>query len=143
MVRGGKSQHEGHRRFQATAPTQFKKCYNYDNKFPNREEKEMNDCSSTGSKVTYFLIGGTIGAVIALLFAPRSGRETREIIANKALEGRDLLSSAGRNVGGAVSSYIDKGKEIVSTQKDQIAAAIEAGKQAYREEKAKAQSMTD
>jgi hypothetical protein len=38
-----------------------------------------------------------------------------------------------------VTDYLDKGKEIVSSQKEQISAAIEAGKQAYRDEKAKGQ----
>jgi hypothetical protein len=38
-----------------------------------------------------------------------------------------------------VTTYIDKGKEVVSSQKEQISAAIEAGKQAYRDEKAKTQ----
>jgi gas vesicle protein len=103
----------------------------------------MSDNSSTTSKLAYFLIGGGIGAIIALLFAPRSGKETREMIVQKAAEGKELLSNTGRNVSGTVTTYIEKGKEIVSTQKDQIAAAIEAGKQAYREEKAKAQSATE
>jgi len=47
--------------------------------------------------------------------------------------------STSRNVGEKVSTYIEKGKEVVSTQREQMAAAIEAGKQAYREEKAKSQ----
>ena len=99
----------------------------------------MSDGSDRLSKLAYFLVGGGIGAVIALLFAPRSGRETREIIAQRATEGRERVLSASRNVGEKVSTYIDKGKEVVSTQREQIAAAIEAGKQAYRDEKAKSQ----
>lgn len=103
----------------------------------------MSEGSSTTSKLAYFLIGGGIGAVIALLFAPRSGRETREIIAQKASEGKEYLSTKGRNVSETVSTYIEKGKDVVGTQRDQLSAAIEAGKQAYREEKAKAQSNTE
>jgi gas vesicle protein len=99
----------------------------------------MSDGSDRLSKLAYFLVGGGIGAVIALLFAPRSGRETREIIAQRATESRERVLSASRNVGEKVSTYIDKGKEVVSTQREQIAAAIEAGKQAYRDEKAKSQ----
>jgi gas vesicle protein len=99
----------------------------------------MSDGSDRLSKLSYFLVGGGIGAVIALLFAPRSGRETREIIAQKAGEGRERVLSTSRNVGDKVSTYIEKGKEVVNTQREQMAAAIEAGKQAYREEKAKSQ----
>jgi len=99
----------------------------------------MSDGSDRLSKLSYFLVGGGIGAVIALLFAPRSGRETREIIAQRAAESKERVLTTSRNVGDKVSTYIDKGKEVVSTQREQMAAAIEAGKQAYREEKAKSQ----
>jgi gas vesicle protein len=103
----------------------------------------MSEGSNTQAKLAYFLIGGGIGAIIALLFAPRSGKETREIIAQKAAESREKLSSAGRNVSTAVSDYVEKGKELVNTQRDQISAAIEAGKQAYREERAKVQTAAE
>jgi gas vesicle protein len=99
----------------------------------------MSDGSDRLSKLAFFLVGGGIGAVIALLFAPRSGRETRDIIAQRAAESRERVLSTSRNVGEKVSTYIEKGKEVVSTQREQMAAAIEAGKQAYREEKAKSQ----
>jgi len=99
----------------------------------------MSDGGDRTSKLAYFLVGGGIGAVIALLFAPRSGRETRELIAQKANGSRDRVTSTGRMVSDRVTDYIDKGKEIVSSQKEQFSAAIEAGKQAYRDEKAKGQ----
>ena len=102
----------------------------------------MSDGSDRTSKLAYFLVGGGIGAVVALLFAPRPGRETRDLIAQKATEGRDRMASTSRTVSDRVTDYIDKGKEVVSSQKEQISAAIEAGKQAYREEKAKGQ-VTD
>jgi len=103
----------------------------------------MNEGSNNQAKLAYFLIGGGIGAIIALLFAPRSGKETREIIAQKAAEGREKLASTGRNVSSTMTNYVEKGKDLVNTQRDQISAAIEAGKQAYREEKAKAQTHAE
>lgn len=103
----------------------------------------MSEGSDRLSKLAYFLVGGGIGAVVALLFAPRSGRETREIIAQRASEGKERVFSASRNVGDRVTTYIDKGREVVSAQKEQISAAIEAGKQAYRDEKAKGQLSTE
>jgi gas vesicle protein len=102
----------------------------------------MSDGSDRTSRLAYFLVGGGIGAVVALLFAPRSGRETRDLIAQKAAEGRDRMASTSRTMSDRVTNYIDKGKEVVTSQKEQISAAIEAGKQAYREEKAKSQ-VTD
>ena len=103
----------------------------------------MREENNPVSKLGYFLVGGGIGAVIALLFAPRSGRETRDIITQKAVESKEKIASAGRDVSGKVSGYVDKGKDVVNTQKEQISAAIEAGKQAYRDEKTKPQFSTE
>jgi gas vesicle protein len=103
----------------------------------------MSEENSTVSKLGYFLVGGGIGAIVALLFAPRTGRETRDLIAQKAAESKERFTSASRNVSERVSDYVDKGKELVNTQKEQISAAIEAGKQAYREEKGKGAVSTE
>ncbi len=99
----------------------------------------MSDGSDRLSKLAYFLVGGGIGAVVALLFAPRSGRETRDMISQRAGEGRERVLQASRSMSDRVTTYVDKGKEVVSSQKEQLSAAIEAGKQAYRDEKAKVQ----
>lgn len=99
-----------------------------------------------GSKVAYFLAGMGLGAVVALLFAPRSGKETREYISNKAEEGRDyvrqkseegreFVSTRGRELRSQAEQAIDKAKDVVAKQKEQLSAALEAGKQAYQEEK--------
>lgn len=99
-----------------------------------------------GSKVAYFLAGMGLGAVVALLFAPRSGKETREYISTKAEEGRDYIrqkseegrefvSTRGRELRSQAEQAIDKAKDVVAKQKEQLSAALEAGKQAYQEEK--------
>jgi gas vesicle protein len=103
----------------------------------------MREENNPVSKLGYFLVGGGIGAVIALLFAPRSGRETRDIITQKAAESKEKLASAGRDVSDRMSGYVDKGKEVVNTQKEKISAALETGKQAYRDEKGKPQFSTE
>ena len=102
--------------------------------------------SSVGDKFLSFLAGAGVGAVFALLFAPKSGRETREMLAKTASDGRDYLSSkaaegrqfvenAGRKATDDFSSFIDRSKEALQRQKEQLAAAFEAGKAAYRSEK--------
>lgn len=93
---------------------------------------------SSGDKALYFILGGFIGAATALLLAPRSGEETRKLIAAKARESADLLASRTRNAADKASSYVEHGKELLQQQRDQLSAAIEAGKQAYNEEKDKA-----
>lgn len=102
--------------------------------------------SKGGDKLLYFVAGAGIGAALALLFAPKSGRETRELIARTASEGRDYVSGkvnegrqyvehTGRKVTDDFSSFVDRSKEALSRQKEQLTAAFEAGKAAYREEK--------
>ena len=94
--------------------------------------------SCSGEKALFFLVGAAIGAATALLLAPRSGAETRKLIAAKAREGADAVVSRSKAATEAASSYIDRGKEALQHQKDQLSAAFEAGKQAYLEEKDKA-----
>ena len=102
--------------------------------------------SGAGDKFLFFMAGAGIGAVLALLFAPKSGRETREIIARTATDSRDFLSTKvnegrqvveekGRRFGDDFNTFLDKSKEAVQRQKEQLTAAFEAGKAAYREEK--------
>lgn len=107
--------------------------------------------STTGDKVIYFLAGAGIGAAIALLFAPKSGRETREILARKGREGAEFISQKvdeGRQIVGTstrrfaeeASNIIERGKDSIHRQKESLSAAIEAGKQAYVEEKSRGAS---
>jgi gas vesicle protein len=91
-----------------------------------------------GSKVGFFLAGLGIGAVIALLFAPRSGKETRDMIVHKAEEGRDFVVTKTEEFRKQAEDAVEKGKDLVSKQKELLSAALEAGKQAYQEEKTKA-----
>ena len=102
--------------------------------------------NNSGDKFLYFLAGAGIGAAFALLFAPKSGRETRDLIARtasdskdflstKVNEGRQMVEDRGRKIGDDFTSFVDKSKEAVQRQKEQLTAAFEAGKAAYREEK--------
>ena len=91
-----------------------------------------------GSKAGYFLAGLGIGAVMALLFAPRSGKETRDIIVQKVEEGRDFVVTKSEEIRKQAEEAVEKGRDVVSKQKELLSAALEAGKQAYQEEKTKA-----
>ena len=97
--------------------------------------------SEEGNGVTnfgFFLAGLGLGAIVALLFAPRSGKETREYIAGKAEEGRDYVKTKTEDLCRQAEEAVEKGKDLVTKQKELLSAALEAGKQAYQEEKAKA-----
>lgn len=91
-----------------------------------------------------FLLGGLTGAALAILFAPRSGRETREILGERLREGaergrefRDRVVSRGRDIIDDASGFVHEQKETLERQRERLAAAVEAGRQAYREEKTK------
>jgi gas vesicle protein len=68
-----------------------------------------------------------------MLFAPKSGQETRELIKNKAEEGTDFIKQRGTELKDSASGWVDKGKETVGRQKETLTDAVEAGKQAYRD----------
>jgi gas vesicle protein len=104
----------------------------------NQRRMLMSNESNAGEKVFLLALGAMIGAATALLLAPRSGPETRKLIMNKAREGADYVTAHSKNVVDKTSEYVDRGKEMLQQQRDSIAAAFEAGKHAYREEKDKA-----
>jgi len=100
--------------------------------------------SSASGIILSFLLGGLTGAALAILYAPRSGRETRELLGEKLKEGaergrefRDRVSTKGREMADEAAEYLNKGKETAERRRDRLAAAIEAGRQAYRDEKEK------
>jgi gas vesicle protein len=80
-----------------------------------------------------FLLGLGVGVAIGMLFAPKSGSETRDIIKSKTGEGTDYLKQRSSEFKQTASEWVDKGKEALGRQKDNLADAVEAGKQAYRE----------
>jgi gas vesicle protein len=92
----------------------------------------MSDRDS-GNSFMWFLAGLGFGALLGVLYAPRSGRETREAIMNSAQEGKEYLRNRGREARETVNEWVDRGKEVVNRQKGQFSEAIEAGRQAYRE----------
>jgi gas vesicle protein len=111
------------------------------------------------TRLTYLLIGGGIGAVLALLFAPKSGQELRGDIADATRKGIDKSREAAQQLGDRAGEYYEatreraselytqaseKVNEVAQTARETasrktgtVAAAIDAGKRAYQEEKRK------
>lgn len=92
----------------------------------------MSDRDS-GSSFMWFLAGLGFGALMGVLYAPRSGRETREAIMNSAQEGRDYIRHRGQEARDTMNEWVERGKEAVGRQKESIGNAIDAGRQAFRE----------
>ena len=76
--------------------------------------------------ITAFAIGALAGAGLALLFAPQSGSETREQLAQKGRDVRDRAEQA-----------LNDAKSLLNSKKTEIVAAVDAAKSAMREERAK------
>lgn len=111
--------------------------------------------------LAWFVAGLGVGAVIGILYAPKSGRETRQDIANGAREGTEYLRNrtkqAAEEVGALVDKgkaqvseyvergreavdrgraqweeFVERGKNLVAEQSGRVSAAVEAGRQAYQ-----------
>jgi gas vesicle protein len=94
--------------------------------------------------VLSFLVGALSGAALAILFAPRSGRETRELLGEKLREttdrGKRIGEQAidrGREAAEDAARYLERQRDTLEKRRDRLASAVEAGRQAYRDEKEK------
>lgn len=107
--------------------------------------------SDAGTRLTYFVIGATVGAVVALLFAPKSGRELREDLADATRKGVDRARETGSQISAKAGEYYDaasaragelasSARDVVERRGERVSAAIEAGRQAYRDEKRRTES---
>lgn len=119
----------------------------------------MADDNST-SGLGWFLAGLGVGALVGVLYAPKSGKETREDIVQGALDAKEKAAvyaqqgydkandyvAQGKQVAGEYvdrgkeyyekgrsqwTEYVEKGKNLVQDQQDKVQAAINAGKDAY------------
>lgn len=88
---------------------------------------------SDSNSFVWFLAGLGLGALAGVLYAPRSGSETREALRARAEEGRDYVRNRAREAREQATQWADKGRDVVNQQKEQFRAAYEAGRQAYHE----------
>ena len=87
---------------------------------------DNNESTHIGGYLVAFTIGALIGTGAALLYAPRSGKETRKLIADKS-----------RALKGQAQDAIADAQNFIEGKKAELAVAVEAGKDAMRDERAK------
>jgi gas vesicle protein len=90
-----------------------------------------------GSKVSYFLVGRGVGALVGVLFAPKSGEDTREYLTKKADEGKDYAQRKARELRERADELVERSKDVAVRKKDSLSAAVEAGREAYLRESSK------
>ncbi len=84
-------------------------------------------------RMSYFCLGVGIGVAVGILFAPKSGEETRQLLRSKADESKDYMKRKGEELKDSAADLADKGKMALQRQKEQLATAVDAGRQAYKE----------
>lgn len=97
----------------------------------------MSDNNGGASDVAFFLAGMGVGAILALLFAPTSGKETRDFIAQKSEEGKDFVASKSKELRQQAEELVEQSKDLVARQKELLSATLDAYKQGYQEAKSK------
>ena len=89
---------------------------------------------NVGSKVSFFLVGLGVGALMGVLFAPKSGEDTREYLAKRADDGRDFAQKKARELRDRADDLLERSKEVASRKRESISAAVEAGRDAFLRE---------
>ncbi|OGS34375.1 MAG: hypothetical protein A2293_12265 [Elusimicrobia bacterium RIFOXYB2_FULL_49_7] len=91
----------------------------------------MAETSNTGEVILAFLVGGLVGAAAGILFAPRTGKETRQRIKGLSEDLSDRIRTMGEEMKEKAGKTVSEAKDKVFSQKDRIEAAFDAGKKAY------------
>ena len=84
------------------------------------------DEGAGGSVLLAFILGAVSGAAVALLYAPATGKDTREILGEKAREGRERAREAA-----------ERGRQVLNDSRDSLTSAIEKGREAYQQARAR------
>src|SRR5450755_4322681 len=85
------------------------------------------------NKLPYFFLGLGLGVAVGVFFAPNSGSETRELLRSKAEERDDLVNRRTSEFKETATDALERSKQNIQRHKDNLAAAVEAGKSAYRD----------
>ena len=83
----------------------------------NEEEQNLEE-SPLGGNVAWFLTGAFIGAVVAILYAPKSGKETRQFLAEKVQQSKDAVSDTSSSIVEASKDMFDRGRQLVDDAAD-------------------------
>ena len=89
-----------------------------------------------GAFISGFVIGGLVGAAVAVLLAPQSGENTRALIRDRGIEIRDTAYQSAEGARSRASELQQRGHVVLEEQKERLKGAMDAGKQAASRKKA-------
>lgn len=93
-----------------------------------------NDRNDAAGYLGWFFLGSMLGAAAALLMTPKTGRETRELLAERSNEVAKRAQAMANDAQGRAGEWFDKSRELFEEQTQRLMTAFEAGKDAMREE---------
>ena len=94
------------------------------------------DRGCSGASVALsFILGGALGACLALLFAPESGRRTRERLRDLAADVRDKTIDLSEDLRDKAEDALERGREVYEEKRSVVTAAVQAGKEAVQRER--------
>jgi gas vesicle protein len=112
--------------------------------FSSKGDAPMDD----DKRLSYFFLGIGLGVAAGILFAPKAGDETRRLLRDKADEGKDYIRRRGEEFRSQATetaesvlgrsretaeSILERGRETLARQRDSFSAALDAGREAYRD----------
>ena len=92
------------------------------------------DRGDSGGYLGWFLFGAAVGAAAALLMAPRTGEQTRELLTERGGDWARRAQEMANEAQGRAGEWLDKSRELFEEQTQRLMSAFEAGKEAMREE---------
>ena len=82
------------------------------------EERTEDTQSTFTGNVAWFLAGAFIGAAVAVLYAPKSGKQTRRYLAGKVQQSKDAVADTSSNIVEASRDMFERGKQLVDDAAD-------------------------
>jgi gas vesicle protein len=77
------------------------------------EIDQTQDDDSASGRLVWFLTGALIGATVAILYAPKSGKDARRYISRKAHQGKEAISETSMDVVDASKEMFERGRKLV------------------------------
>jgi gas vesicle protein len=84
-------------------------------------EESREECVS---RLAWFLTGAIIGSTVAILYAPKSGKDTRQFISERAQAGKEAVTDTTNDIIESGKEMFERGRKIV----DDAAALFERGR---------------